>query len=134
VWEKIPYPELNWGEDQAWGWQIIQLGLKKAYAKNAVVYHSHNDPPERTYRVSKTEGNFFRNHFGIDLVPSEEEALAQIQSMNHRDKLYAETSNIKPFELEKQYEHTIAQIAGRGGLNHKRVREQCKQSSIIKNS
>lgn len=42
VWEKIPYPEVDFAEDQAWARLIIEAGYKKAYAHDAVVYHSHN--------------------------------------------------------------------------------------------
>jgi rhamnosyltransferase len=42
VWEKIPYPEVDFAEDQAWAKLIIEAGYQKAYAHNAVVAHSHN--------------------------------------------------------------------------------------------
>ncbi|MFB5763864.1 glycosyltransferase family 2 protein [Paenibacillus medicaginis] len=42
VWESIPYPEVDFAEDQLWARQIIEKGYKKAYAPNSVVYHSHN--------------------------------------------------------------------------------------------
>jgi len=42
VWEKIPYPEVDFAEDQAWAKLIVEAGYQKAYAHNAVVAHSHN--------------------------------------------------------------------------------------------
>ncbi len=42
VWQNIPYPEVDFAEDQAWARQIIEAGYSKAYAHNAVVRHSHN--------------------------------------------------------------------------------------------
>lgn len=42
VWQKIPYPEVDFAEDQAWARLIIEAGYRKAYAHNAVVRHSHN--------------------------------------------------------------------------------------------
>ena len=42
VWEKIPYPEVDFAEDQAWAKLIIEAGYRKAYAHDALVYHSHN--------------------------------------------------------------------------------------------
>lgn len=42
VWQKIPYPEVDFAEDQAWARLIIEAGYRKAYAHNAVVCHSHN--------------------------------------------------------------------------------------------
>lgn len=42
VWETIPYPDVDFAEDQLWARQIIEKGYKKAYSPHSVVYHSHN--------------------------------------------------------------------------------------------
>jgi rhamnosyltransferase len=42
AWEKIPFPEVEMGEDQFWAKKILLAGYKKAYAPEAKVYHSHN--------------------------------------------------------------------------------------------
>jgi rhamnosyltransferase len=42
VLKKIPYPDIDFAEDQAWARLIIEAGYLKAYAHDAVVYHSHN--------------------------------------------------------------------------------------------
>ena len=42
VWEKMPYPEIDFAEDQAWARLIIEAGYLKAYAHDAVVFHSHD--------------------------------------------------------------------------------------------
>ena len=42
VWQKIPYPEIDFAEDQAWARLIIEAGYLKGYAHDAVVYHSHD--------------------------------------------------------------------------------------------
>lgn len=44
VWERIPYPEVDFAEDQAWAREVIEAGYRKAYAHDAAVYHSHNYP------------------------------------------------------------------------------------------
>ena len=44
VWEKYPYPDVNFSEDQIWAKQMIELGYKKVYCPTAAVYHSHNYP------------------------------------------------------------------------------------------
>lgn len=41
VWERIPYPEVDFAEDQAWARRIVEAGYRKAYANDAAVYHSH---------------------------------------------------------------------------------------------
>lgn len=42
VWQEIPYPEVDFAEDQSWARLIIESGYLKAYAHKAVVKHSHN--------------------------------------------------------------------------------------------
>jgi rhamnosyltransferase len=42
IWKEIPYPDVDFAEDQAWARLIIEAGYCKAYAHNAVVQHSHN--------------------------------------------------------------------------------------------
>jgi len=44
VWEKYPYPDVNFSEDQIWMKKMIEMGYKRVYAPSAVVYHSHNYP------------------------------------------------------------------------------------------
>lgn len=42
VWEKYPYPDVDFAEDQIWMRKMIELGYKKVYCPFAPVYHSHN--------------------------------------------------------------------------------------------
>jgi len=42
VWQEIPYPDVDFAEDQAWARLIIEAGYLKAYAHDAVVAHSHD--------------------------------------------------------------------------------------------
>lgn len=44
IWEKYPYPDVNFSEDQIWMKKMIELGFKKVYCPDAVVHHSHNYP------------------------------------------------------------------------------------------
>ncbi|MBB5324203.1 rhamnosyltransferase [Anoxybacillus tepidamans] len=41
IWKKIPYPDVDFAEDQLWAKQIIERGYKKAYTPYSIVYHSH---------------------------------------------------------------------------------------------
>jgi hypothetical protein len=29
VWQEIPYPEVEWGEDQVWAFEMLKLGFQK---------------------------------------------------------------------------------------------------------
>jgi rhamnosyltransferase len=42
VWNKIPFPTVNFAEDQAWAKLILEGGYYKAFSNKAIVYHSHN--------------------------------------------------------------------------------------------
>lgn len=44
IFEKYPYADVNFSEDQIWAKQMIELGYKKLYCPSAPVYHSHNYP------------------------------------------------------------------------------------------
>ena len=42
AWEKYPYDNVDFAEDQIWAKKMIELGYKKIYCPFAPVYHSHN--------------------------------------------------------------------------------------------
>ena len=44
VWERIPYDDVDYAEDQFWARKILEQGYKKVYCPKAGVYHSHNYP------------------------------------------------------------------------------------------
>lgn len=77
IWKEIPYPEVDYGEDQVWANQIIEAGHTKLYAPTAMVYHSHNYGPEETYDRAKIEAAFFYEHFGCEIVKTVQHELDQ---------------------------------------------------------
>lgn len=64
VWEKIPYPEVDFAEDQAWAKLIVEAGYLKAYAHDAVVYHSHDYAFFERLQRSFDESYALRRLFG----------------------------------------------------------------------
>lgn len=44
IFEKYPYDDVNFAEDQLWAIKMIEMGYKKIYCPFAPVYHSHNYP------------------------------------------------------------------------------------------
>jgi rhamnosyltransferase len=42
IFEKYPYKDVNFSEDQIWAREMIEKGFKKLYCPFAPVYHSHN--------------------------------------------------------------------------------------------
>lgn len=79
VWQSLPYPEIDWGEDQVWCWEMLKLGYFKAYADKAVVWHSHDLTYDEQVKVSMSEGEMFARYFGYHLAsePMSKTAIAQ---------------------------------------------------------
>lgn len=59
VWEKYPYEDVNFAEDQIWAKKMIELGYKKVYCPNAPVYHSHN------YKLSTYFARYYDEYKGL---------------------------------------------------------------------
>lgn len=99
-WLEFPYPDISYGEDQLWADWVIQSGAAKAYAHDAVVYHSHDYTECEEYERAKTEAYFFLKYFGYELGQNrhdieagiEKDARAILRSdsdsvRNHKDHL-----------------------------------------------
>jgi len=115
AWKSIPYPHIGWGEDQVWAWTIVQLGLKKYYANDSIVYHSHDDDYKTRLKVSGIEKDFFYENFGIKLFHSEEQAKATKNAMDNNDKQFSMKNGISGEELENQVLLNEASVIGRSG-------------------
>ncbi|KOF12966.1 hypothetical protein AC244_32540 [Ensifer adhaerens] len=76
VWEKFPYPDVEFAEDQLWAQSIIKAGYSKAYAPNAVVFHSHDYTFTEQLRRAFDESRNFRKYFGYKLSPRPLHAMA----------------------------------------------------------
>lgn len=59
TWEKYPYDDVDFAEDQIWARKMIELGYKKVYCPYAAVYHSHN------YKLSTYMGRYFDEYKGL---------------------------------------------------------------------
>ncbi len=77
VWEKIPYPDVEFAEDQLWARDMIEAGYAKAYAPDAVVIHSHNYGCIDQMRRAFDESRNFERYFGYHLSGSLQQALTK---------------------------------------------------------
>ena len=50
TWNRIPLPEVEFGEDQLWAKSVLEAGYKTAYCADSVVYHSHGYGPWANFR------------------------------------------------------------------------------------
>lgn len=89
AWKQIPYPEIEWGEDQVLGWEMVRQGFDKAYADQAVVFHSHQRAAGDQLQVGIEEGRLYKREFGVDLV-APQEAAALLAAMAAADAAFAE--------------------------------------------
>ncbi|KQO73991.1 hypothetical protein ASF20_01340 [Methylobacterium sp. Leaf88] len=110
AWKILPYPDVEWGEDQIWAAEALRLGFQKAYVDEAVVYHSHAFDATQQHTVSATEGQFWAERFGIELHPDAE---AAVMGMNERDRAFALETGISDKVLSKRYLHNQATVKGR---------------------
>lgn len=110
VWRQLPYPEIEWGEDYVWAAHILKAGFQKAYADEAVVFHSHDFSDEILLRTATTEGEFWAREFGIRLHDDEH---ATIAALNARDLKFATEMGISKSALGKRQKKNRLLIKGR---------------------
>ncbi len=70
AWERIPFPEIDFGEDQAWAAAVQSAGMATGYAEQAIVRHSHEYGPMELFQRRYDEARFMRRQFGYHLVPT----------------------------------------------------------------
>lgn len=85
VWEQIPYPEVDFAEDQAWARLIIEAGYQKAYAHDAAVYHSHNYGLFERLQRSFDESYALRRLFDYKGETSFKHAVRSLLALTRRD-------------------------------------------------
>lgn len=89
VWEKYPYPDVDFAEDQIWAKTIIEAGYGKAYADNAAVYHSHSYSVIEAGRRAFDESMALYKLFGYRLCPTIIHLLAQGMRTSATDMRYS---------------------------------------------
>ena len=115
VWREIPYPEIDYGEDQAWAYKIIEKGYGKVYAPNAVVYHSHDYTPVEAMERAKIESWFFSTVFNENLAKYD--VVSEIDARNAEAERIGHLANLSREEIDKKRALNVAEVIGAvGGL------------------
>ena len=70
LFEKYPYEDVEFAEDQIWTKKMIELGYHKVYCPYAPVYHSHNYPLRQYFRRYYDEYKGLRELHNYRVVPS----------------------------------------------------------------
>lgn len=89
VWRKLPYPDVDFAEDQMWAKTVVEAGYAKAYAYESVVYHSHDYSPWERLQRSYDEARALNELFGYELGATRRNALRQAWRTTGRDFLLA---------------------------------------------
>ncbi len=112
AWKELPYPEIDWGEDQVLGWEMVRQGFDKVYADQAVVFHSHQRKAGDQLQVAIEEGQLFKREFGVDLV-GEAEAPGLVAAMTAADTAWAAAHELTPGALAMRLESQRLAVEGR---------------------
>jgi len=88
VWEKIPYPDVDFAEDQLWAKKVIEAGYAKSYADKAVVFHSHTFGFIEWGRRSFDEARALNRLFGYQLCPTLKHMIGHSIRTTLNDALY----------------------------------------------
>ena len=110
VWKVLPYPEIDWGEDMVWSWEVLKLGFQKAYVDDAIVYHSHEWDLSKSEAWYAVEGEFWKRFFGFDIVG---DVNAELAAWNMRDRVFAIEHKVSAKQLERQLRLNAACLRGR---------------------
>lgn len=111
VWEKIPYPEIEFGEDQAWAWEIIKAGYGKVYAEKASLYHSHDFGVEETMKRAREEAVFFKKHFNYTLC-SNDQKIKVVDLLNDVDVSWGGDNKVDESVVERRLINNAAKVSG----------------------
>jgi rhamnosyltransferase len=99
VWKDIPYPDVDFAEDQIWAKEVIEACWKKGYSDEGAVYHSHDYAIFEKLQRSFDESFALYRLFGYVLVPSRRHAVRIYMTRTCRDFVYAYQESLWTREL-----------------------------------
>lgn len=94
VWERLPFPDVMFAEDQTWMLAAIKAGYSKAYVPEAAVYHSHDFGVWETLQRNFDEASSFQRDFGYEVQRSLWRALASAVLLARRDARWLHQAGI----------------------------------------
>lgn len=109
VWERIPYRDVEFMEDQMWASDILEAGYIKAYAPRSVVRHSHNYSPLIQARRTFDEARYHREYFDLPHMPGIRQLLRQSVLQSRQD--------IQRLMADPQEQNKLAKAAVTAGRN-----------------
>ena len=102
VWERLPFPDVMFAEDQTWMLAAIKAGYSKAYVPEAAVYHSHDFGVWETLQRNFDEASSFQRDFGYEIQRSLWRALASAVLLARRDARWLRQAGVGGISWVKQ--------------------------------
>ena len=102
VWERLPFPDVMFAEDQTWMLAAIKAGCSKAYVPEAAVYHSHDFGVWETLQRNFDEASSFQRDFGYEIQRSLWRALASAVLLARRDARWLRQAGVGGISWVKQ--------------------------------
>ncbi|MBV7428766.1 MULTISPECIES: glycosyltransferase family 2 protein [unclassified Acidovorax] len=126
VWERLPLPDVAFAEDQTWALRAIEAGYGKAYAPEAMVYHSHDFGVWETLQRNFDEARSFNLYFGYRIQDSLVQALKSGVHLAKRDLGWLRSGGLRGWRLFKNAGYMslveMARVAGQYlGTRHDRL-------------
>lgn len=131
VWEQVAYPEIDYGEDQAWADKIIRLGYEKVYVPSAAVYHSHDYTPTQITDRAEVESYFFATVFGYETYDFKRTFKEQLAEADNADIRWARNNAIADGDLAQRLLENKARLYGRA-LGMERARDATRAARPIR--
>lgn len=127
VWEEFPYPDIEYGEDQVWAYQVCLAGFSKIYAHQAVVAHSHDYDVQQTFERAQTEAEFFLRYFGIEVLdPASTAPVLErlISDINAVDERWGRENNVATDLIDERRKINASRINGYiAGIRRQRAQQ-----------
>ena len=94
VWRQLPYPDVDFAEDQIWAQKVIEAGWKKGYSHEGAVLHSHDFPIFETMQRSFDESYALYRLFGYVLTPGLAHMVLTTLKQTRNDAGYARKAGL----------------------------------------
>jgi O-antigen biosynthesis protein len=99
AWERFPYREVPYAEDQLLGRELIEGGLAKVFHPDARVLHSHDYPPARFFRRYFDEFRSLREVLGFRQPWGPKRTLWDVRGLVGADKRWLQARGVRGREL-----------------------------------
>jgi glycosyltransferase involved in cell wall biosynthesis len=99
AWERVPYREVPYAEDQLLGRELIEAGYAKVFHPDARVLHSHDYPPAQFFKRYFDEFRSLREVLGHVQPWGPKTTLWDIRGLVGADKRWLEQQGVRGLDL-----------------------------------